>query len=65
MEADQPRTDWGKGEVPVDACNHKSVHQFAGFNDYRDSQYKCEDCGAVSIVSCSPREGALEFGEVL
>jgi len=52
-------------EIAVENCTHQNTHQFAGFNAFRDSQYKCEDCGAVSIVSCSPRKGTLDFGEVL
>jgi len=52
-------------EIKTENCTHKNTHQYAGFNAYRDSYHKCEDCGAVSIVPCSPREGTLDFGEVI
>ena len=52
-------------EIATENCTHKNTHQYAGFNAYRDSYYKCEDCGAVSIVPCSPQEDTLKFGEVV
>jgi len=55
QNTDEPRQDWARGEVPVDSCAHNNVYQYAGFNDYRDSQYKCEDCGATQIVRADSR----------
>jgi hypothetical protein len=65
MQQSEPRTDWGKGEVPSEHCNHNNVHQFAGFNDFRNSQYKCEDCGAVEVVAACPQADDFGFDEVL
>jgi len=63
----EPRQDWARCEVPVDACSHNNVHQFAGFNDFRVSQYKCEDCGAVEQITPDPQnpDPISNFGEVL
>jgi len=65
MDQTKPRTDWPKGEIAVADCSHTDISQFAGWNAYRDSHYKCRDCGAVKIVPCGPQEATLEFGEVV
>jgi len=42
-------------EIKPENCAHANVHQYAGFNDFRNSQYKCDDCGATKSVRADSR----------